>query len=341
MRDYRNGSPCPSGRVPDQSGHEESLPVGQSAGMVPDAAGVRLRWDQLPKQVRRSVEETLHDEVVMAMSQPGGFSPGTADRITTGRGHRAFVKAVCSALNPDTPHLHRREARVLAALPAWVLAPRLLASFDDGDWVTLVVEDVAGPQPRLPWQRAELDRVLSTLADLAQLPCPVSDLPQASDELAEDFAGWQRLAAEPTPALAPWAAKRLPLLDDLAAAGRQALIGTTLALTDLRADNILLPRAGRAVLVDWPWACQAPPWLDTLQLLVNVRLYRGHDVDALLQAHTSVSEQDATAVLAGFCGYFLDQARRPASPGLPTVRAFQQAQGDAVLDWLRERLPHN
>ncbi len=313
----------------------------QTAGMVPEAAGVRLEWHQLPEQVKRSVQETLQDEVVTATSQPGGFSPGTADRITTRRGHRAFVKAVGSALNPDTPQLHRQEARVLAALPAWVPAPRLLASFDDGDWVTLVVEDVAGAQPRLPWQRAELDRVLSTLADLAHLPCPVSDLPQASDVLAEDFAGWQRLAADPAPTLAPWAAKRLPLLDDLAAAGRRALTGTTLAHTDLRADNILLPREGRAVLVDWPWACQAPPWLDTLQLLVNVRLHGGHDVDALLREHTAVTAQDATAVLAGFCGYFLDRARRPASPGLPTVRAFQQAQGNAVLDWLRERLQHS
>jgi len=32
-----------------------------------------------------------------------------------------------------------------------------------------------------------------------------------------------------------------------------------------------------------------------------------------------------------------DATRRPPPPGLPTVRAFQQAQLDVTLDWLRMR----
>jgi hypothetical protein len=42
-------------------------------------------------------------------------------------------------------------------------------------------------------------------------------------------------------------------------------------------------------------------------------------------------------VAAAFTGYLLDIARRPPPPGLPTVRAFQRAQADALLPWLRER----
>jgi hypothetical protein len=43
-----------------------------------------------------------------------------------------------------------------------------------------------------------------------------------------------------------------------------------------------------------------------------------------------------TDVLAGAGGYFSDAARQEPPPGLPTVRAFQRAQADAVVGWLRE-----
>ena len=34
----------------------------------------------------------------------------------------------------------------------------------------------------------------------------------------------------------------------------------------------------------------------------------------------------------------LDTLEQPPPPGLPTLRAFQQKQGEAVIQWLRERL---
>jgi hypothetical protein len=43
-------------------------------------------------------------------------------------------------------------------------------------------------------------------------------------------------------------------------------------------------------------------------------------------------------VLAGCAGYFLHASRLPDPPGLPTVRAFQRAQGDALLPWLKANL---
>ena len=103
---------------------------------------------------------------------------------------------------------------------------------------------------------------------------------------------------------------------------------------------------GTAILVDWPWACLGPVWLDTVALLVNVNLYGGQDVEALLATATlqgqpllAYAPGDAiTGFLAGLTGFFLNVARLPDPPGLPTVRAFQQAQGDATLSWLRRRL---
>jgi hypothetical protein len=45
-----------------------------------------------------------------------------------------------------------------------------------------------------------------------------------------------------------------------------------------------------------------------------------------------------TATLAALAGYFVSHVRRPPPPGLPTLRAFQRAQGEAAVRWLRKRL---
>jgi hypothetical protein len=94
-----------------------------------------------------------------------------------------------------------------------------------------------------------------------------------------------------------------------------------------------------ATLVDWPWASVGATWLDTVLFSINVRLFGGDAQRVLtdLAARTGADPGDFTDVLAGAAGYFLDNARRPAPPGLPTLRAFQRAQGDALLPWLRER----
>jgi hypothetical protein len=39
--------------------------------------------------------------------------------------------------------------------------------------------------------------------------------------------------------------------------------------------------------------------------------------------------------------HFVDVARRPAQPGLPTVRAFQRSYADALLPWLKGGLANN
>ena len=46
-------------------------------------------------------------------------------------------------------------------------------------------------------------------------------------------------------------------------------------------------------------------------------------------------QSDAVIAVAG---YFRDYARLPPPPSLPTVRAFQRAQADALLPWLRTKL---
>lgn len=310
---------------------------------VPLAAGVRIGWTDLPEEVREWVGGVLGAPVTSAVSQPGGFSPGSADRVVTEAGARAFVKAVSPAQNPRTPELHRQEARIAARLPAGVPAPRLLGSYDDGTWVALVLEDVDGRHPVTPWEAGELRSVLRALESLVRhgTPSPVADLGSAGKVLEGDFEGWSRLAEEPAADLDDWAVAHLAELRALAARGSAVIAGDTLCHLDVRADNLLLRDDGSVVLIDWPWACRAAPWLDSLALLVNVELFGGHDAEELIGISAPLREappEDLTAALAGLTGYFLDVARRPPSPGLPTVRAFQRVNGDAALGWLRRRL---
>ncbi|GAB7192868.1 hypothetical protein NUM3379_35770 [Kineococcus sp. NUM-3379] len=306
------------------------------------ASGQRIGWADLPGHVRAAVEAVLGAPVVAAVSQPGGFSPGTADRVRTADGRRAFVKAVSSGLNPHTPDMHRREVHVTGALPLALPVPRLLGSYDDGTWVALVLEDVEGRHPHTPWHADEVGHVLAALEALAAEPLPASlaDLPRAGTALAEDLGNWDAVAADPPADLDPWAAAHLAELRELGVRAAAAVAGDALVHCDVRADNLLVRPDGGVVVVDWPWACRGAAWLDTLMLLVNVNLHGGHDVEALLPRGATVRAEPAevTAVLAGLAGYFVHTSRLPAPPGLPTVREFQRAQGEALLPWVRERV---
>jgi aminoglycoside phosphotransferase len=298
---------------------------------------VRITWADLPPEIRARTERIIGGRVVDARSQTGGYSPGTADRVRTDDGRRAFVKAVTPAINEDSARLARQEMRISAALPGHAPVPRLLGAFDTGDWVVLVFEDVEGVHPRTPWVEPEIDAVVTGLRELAAVltPAPLPGLPRASERLAPDFAGWHRVAADPPADLDPWAAAHLPALCASAARGLTALAeGATLAHCDIRADNILVRDDGRAIFVDWPWGCIGPDWLDRLLLAVNV-VINGGDADPVL---AGIDPRAGTDVVAGFTGYFLHHSRTPPPPGIPAVRAFQRAQGDALLPWLRGRL---
>ena len=299
--------------------------------MIP-AVGIRITWSDLPRPVREAVEDRLGSPVVSAESQVGGFSPGTADRVVTRTGERAFVKAVSPAQNETSAEMARAELRITSALPADAPVPRLIGGFDDGEWVVLVFEDIAGRHPRTPWVQSELDAAVRALRDLAHAltPSPVPDVPMLADRLADNFASWRRIAANPPPDLDPWYAAHL---DDLVAAADRALAsldGDTLVHCDIRADNMLITPDERVYIVDWPWGSVGPDWLDTTLLAMNVLVYGG-DGDAIMPPL-------GADVAIAFIGYLLDYARRPPPPGLPTVRAFQRAQADALLPWLKTQI---
>lgn len=290
-------------------------------GPVRASGGNRVRWEELPPAVHDVVAEVLGSAVVRSVSQSGGFSPGSADRVLTATGARAFVKAVSPAQNAESPQMHAREGRIAADLPRGVPAPRLLGAREVDGWQVLVLEEVAGRHPDLPWTRADLVLVVEALETLAAVgtPCPVPGLPTARESLAG----------------------QLPE-DALALVG-----GDSLVHLDLRADNLLLTPADdpdRAVLVDWPHACVGAPWLDLLALLFEVDRLGEEDLAEHVLA-TSPLTRDVdpdvlTTVLAGFSRFFLGRAAQPPPPGLPTLREFQRVQGEALAHWVQRRHEH-
>ncbi|GIF00330.1 aminoglycoside phosphotransferase family protein [Paractinoplanes rishiriensis] len=298
---------------------------------------VRIGWRDLPEPVQTQVEQIIGGgRVVEAISQPGGFSPGTADRVRTESGQRAFVKAVSPAVNERSAEMARQEMRITAALPVSAPVPRMLGGFDTGDWVVLVLDDIDGGHPRTPWVETEIDAAVTALRRLAAAltPAPLDSVPRAAELLADDFGGWDQIAAAPPDDLDPWAAEHLPQLQRASARGLAALrSGGTLTHCDIRADNLLVRPDGRVFVVDWPWACIGPDWLDRLLLGLDI-IVSGSDPSTALDG---IDPQVVTDVTAGLLGMFESIWRLPPPPGIPTVRAFQQHWAEALSGWLRHR----
>lgn len=307
--------------------------------------GNRLEWEDLPQEIRRAVEDAVGAPVVRALSQPHGLRPGLASVLELADARKVFVKAASRAADPETPGVHRREAQVLAALPAGVPAPSLLWTYDDGEWAALMTEVVDGKPPVQPWRPDDLAAYFAIAAQLVEqlTPSPVA-VPRIQETQAETFTGWQRLSADPAAADAvdPWARRRLDRLADIERTWPAAAHGRTLLHGDLRAGNVLLT-PGRAVVVDWAYACIGAGWIDLLWALPSIVMHGGGDPQRLWEGFPPARNADVeavTAVLAAATGYFVYQSLQPDPPNLPSLRAFQQAQGAAALAWLRQRIEH-
>jgi hypothetical protein len=314
----------------------------------PAASGLRVAWQDVPRRIRAVVEEWLGSPVDSATHQPAGFSPGSASRLRTADGCRVFAKAAGPEPNALTPEVQRREAAVVAALPEGTPASRLLWSHDEGEdgWVVLLFEDVEGRNPAVPWREEELERTLDAVADLADLLTP-SPLPpsgvvgQAGDWEVLGGRYWRRLAEErPAEDLDGWSQRNLAVLADLEEGASVAAAGNTLLHLDLRADNLLLTEE-RVIVVDWPHARVGAPWVDAAFFAPSVAMQGGPQPEELMKRLPQARRADPdalTAVVAAVSGFFTGEGLRPAPPGLPTLRAFQAAQGEAARAWLAHRL---
>lgn len=304
----------------------------------------RMRWADLPEQVRAAAESALGARVVSDVKQTGGFSPGLASRLVLEDGRRVFAKAINPDRNPRSPGLYRREIEVMTSLPTRVPAPRLQWSYDDGEWVMLVLDDIDGAMPAQPWEPGEFARVLAALEQLAGTltPSPITSV-SIVDDLAENFRSWHKIAADPTltERVGAWAGTNLARLVELESGWAEAASGDTLLHADLRADNILVTTDDRVFIVDWPYAVTGVAWVDALLFLPSVAATSSIDPEHAWMSFRPAAAADpdaVNAVLAAVAGDFLYQSMLPAPANLPTLRAHQHEKGAAALEWLRNRI---
>lgn len=294
----------------------------------------RLEWPHLPPLVRAVIEHRCGSPVVEAVSQGGGFTPGFASVLVCADGTRHFVKAASTVAQGAFADSYREEARKLEALPETIPAPRLLW-LEDGDWVVLGLEHVAAHAPARPWRTDELDLCLDALEVVAEQLTPVPDGLELEQGVAE-FADWPGLwDSVPDRATRPHAVEAAAL----AATYADAVGGTTLVHTDIRDDNVLLTRDGRALFCDWNWPVVGADWLDSLILLISPR-GDGLDVDRVIAERgllRDVPRDDVDRVLALLAGYLLSRGAEPAPATSPHLRDAQRWQGEAVWSWLCER----
>lgn len=307
------------------------------------ATAVRPAWDDLPAAVRAAINGRLGAPVTHATSAGGGFTQAFAGLLRTRAGLSAFVKA--APLTDPEAGWYAREAAITAALPPEVPAPRPQWTLTEAGWFILCLDPIDGHVPALPWSPADLDAALtawSTAAtSLAAPPNPPAqpppDAPPLLADLARDHLSWWSAVADGRAAMPVDAPGWVPgRLGELAALERDLLplvAGTGMLHGDLRVDNVLIDRDGRAWICDWTWPCLGAPWFDTVTLLVSAYA-SGLDVEARLG---DAPWRGVSGVLAAMGGYWLAQASDTPDGASPHSRQHHLFSGTQALAWLAER----
>ena len=297
------------------------------------ATAVRPGWPDLPESLREAISLRLGGPITAARSAGGGFTRAFAAVLETAAGLSAFVKA--APLQEQTSEWYAREASITAALPPVVAAPRPRWTMRHSGYFVLCLDAVDGQVPALPWAPAELAAAVGAweTAASALVPSPVSDLPALADIVRAEMSEWSAIVAghAPIPRTAP--PNRLPALAALERQLPEAVTGPGMLHGDLRIDNVLIDRSGRAWLCDWTWPCLGAPWFDTVTLLVTAYA-SGAEVDPFL---ADAPAEGVDAALAALAGYWLTRAEGPASSASPHSRQHHRFSGRAALSWLAAR----
>ncbi|HVF31598.1 MAG TPA: hypothetical protein VM933_01065 [Acidimicrobiales bacterium] len=300
----------------------------------------RIEWSAVPGRVRDEVGRLLGSPVVAAVNEAGGFSPSLAARARLADGRRCFLKAgSAAATNDRVVDMLRNEAALGACFPADFPAPRLDLAVDDGEWVVLAFEEVAGHNPVQPWRPADLD---ATIAALDDLPTPGGlPLRRAEVRLVGTFDGFAAVIADPTGVDDDWTLRHLGRLAEVESAWPAATAGEALVHSDVRDDNVVLADDGRVLLVDWAHSFVGADWLDLAFALPSIELAGGPSCEDLVARSRRLRRADPealTVVAVALLGFFTNQARHAPPPGAPAVRAFQEAQRRVTRRWVEARL---
>jgi hypothetical protein len=241
----------------------------------------------------------------------------------------AFVKVATFDYTANWLRLERRNYELLEGEP---YLPRLLGWHDDGNEPALVLEDLSAAAWPPPWTPAAIDAVLRTLEEVQATPAP-DPIPDAFGEMFDIRHGWELLRTHPSRVLAlgvfdrSWLATHGAQLEMAARDAR--LAGDALLHADVRSDNLCI-RGGRALLVDWNWACRGAANLDLAAWLPSLAHEGGPQPWILAPGQAPLASLPA--------GYFLEHAAREPIPQAPHVRQLQLDQGIVALRWASREL---
>jgi hypothetical protein len=245
-------------------------------------------------------------------------------RVTFDDGTTAFAKIAVFDYTADWLRIERDNYEALSGQP---YISSLLGWHDDGDQPALVIDDMTSATWPPPWTQERIDAVRATLDEIRATPppAPISALFGAMFDIRE---GWSSMRDHPAGALAlgvfdeGWLGASVDTL--VRAAEGAELGGDALLHGDVRSDNLCM-RDGRAVLVDWNWACRGAPALDLIAWLPSLHHEGGPPPWELAPGEGALA-----ALLAGF---FLEHAGRDPIPQAPHVRQLQRDQGVVALAW--------
>jgi hypothetical protein len=316
---------------------------------APRAVGVRTPYSAIPERVRAWVSDSLGSPVVSWTEQIGGMSPGCATRVVTDDGTRAFVKAVGSVLNPDSPVHFRREVEALGLIGADPLWASLQASYDDGGWVALLLEDVEGRHADLSddQEMATLLAATDRLGErLARVPVPTrlarSFASPGYVDVWAVFAGWaeaaDHIADLPHDLVPPLVRRQASRCRDLVR-GLLAPGSSGLAHWDIRNDNLLMRPDGSIVFVDWGACAVGPRWVDPL--LARLERVDSPWFDESAAASELLAEAGEDLVTGWLLGLGCHLARRTTTAvdvGLPTLNEFRRTESRRILAAAARRL---
>ncbi|GHE51311.1 phosphotransferase family protein [Streptomyces capitiformicae] len=302
----------------------------------------RLRWTDVPVPLRARLEDALGAPVTAAVTPSGGFGHQLAAALRLASGRRVFVKAAPDDDPLTAANLH--EATVLGALPPDAPAPDLLGIHRAADWTAVVIAHLDGPHPDLSRASGDAGQTWALLDKLTSSPAPAAYAAavSTSPSTAAVLHGWDELISAPPADLAPAARAHLPQLAELEAAWPALAHGDRIVHGDLRADNMVRDHHLGVTFVDWAHATTGPACIDAASLAPQLVL-AGHapaDIARLLRDHpaTGTSPDTTTAFLAALTGHWHRNARKPAPPGAPGLRAYQHRAAAAGLALIGYRL---
>ncbi|MET9127754.1 phosphotransferase [Streptomyces sp. NPDC004528] len=309
---------------------------------MPVPATGRLQWTDVPTPLRARLEDALDAPVTDTNTPAGGFGHQLAAALTLRGGRRVFVKAAPDADPLTAANVH--EAAVLQALPPGAPAPSLLGVHRASRWTAVVIAHLDGPHPDLSPASTDAEQTWALLDKLTSSPAPAPyrAAVSATPSTAASLHGWAELAADPPADLPAAARDRLQQLAELETAWPALACGDRIVHGDLRADNMVRDHHHGVTFVDWAHATTGPACIDAASLAPQLVL-AGHtpeDVADLLRDHpaTATSPETTTAFLTALTGHWHRNARKPAPPGAPGLRAYQHRAAAAGLALLSHRL---